>query len=345
MDLILDLRREPNLIDKEHELLYHINRYPDGMNSITFTDLSQFKHLEYLKIYSFFENWSDLEIMIGAVKTLSLILVETHALKAFDRIELYTPYVLGARADRRFTLGEIDYLYSVLMPVFKDHVLKFVTKWTVMDVHNPTALRVACQEESSKINFTKPGSAAINFLSDKRAIKVCPDEGSYYKNASRFSDILRSDKYFTAVESVCSPLYFVKTRKNDSISLELKVPIEAKFLQGTDSSAHVHLNEYIVANPEKYVFVIEDDILDGGRTFVEVASALKEKYPSVPCVLAVTHAIFSSEKMLDSLLESYTKIVYTNSTRQGEENLKNYLLKSTKSAAYADRLVRINIWN
>jgi ribose-phosphate pyrophosphokinase len=60
--------------------------------------------------------------------------------------------------------------------------------------------------------------------------------------------------------------------------------------------------------------LVVDDICDGGRTFTELAAALKAKQATEgitnPLYLYVTHGIFS--KGLDPLLESYTKVFTRN---------------------------------
>jgi ribose-phosphate pyrophosphokinase len=42
------------------------------------------------------------------------------------------------------------------------------------------------------------------------------------------------------------------------------------------------------------IYVIVDDICDGGRTFVELAKVIKENRPTAKVYLVVTHGIFSA---------------------------------------------------
>jgi ribose-phosphate pyrophosphokinase len=59
------------------------------------------------------------------------------------------------------------------------------------------------------------------------------------------------------------------------------------------------------------MYVIIDDICDGGRTFVELAKAIKDGRPTAKIYLVVTHGIFSAG--YDQLGEYFEKIYTTNS--------------------------------
>ena len=61
-----------------------------------------------------------------------------------------------------------------------------------------------------------------------------------------------------------------------------------------------------VINPEKK-FLVVDDICEGGRTFLEVAKLLEEKYPNTERELYITHGIFSNNAV-PKLLEKYSKV-------------------------------------
>ena len=58
-------------------------------------------------------------------------------------------------------------------------------------------------------------------------------------------------------------------------------------------------------------FLIVDDICDGGRTFVEIAKSIREKFPEAEVYLIVTHGIFSSGSA--ELAKHFTCIYTTNS--------------------------------
>jgi ribose-phosphate pyrophosphokinase len=55
-----------------------------------------------------------------------------------------------------------------------------------------------------------------------------------------------------------------------------------------------------------YDFIVVDDICDGGRTFIEVAKIIREKYPKSSLHLYVSHGIFSNG--LEELEKYYSSI-------------------------------------
>jgi phosphoribosylpyrophosphate synthetase len=48
------------------------------------------------------------------------------------KINLYVPYFLGARSDRKFTEGGINYLKDVICPIINSQKFKSVT---ILDAH------------------------------------------------------------------------------------------------------------------------------------------------------------------------------------------------------------------
>jgi ribose-phosphate pyrophosphokinase len=53
------------------------------------------------------------------------------------------------------------------------------------------------------------------------------------------------------------------------------------------------------------IFVVVDDICDGGRTFIELAAAIRSQYEVKELILVVTHGIFSKGK---EVLSAYDKV-------------------------------------
>jgi ribose-phosphate pyrophosphokinase len=50
----------------------------------------------------------------------------------------------------------------------------------------------------------------------------------------------------------------------------------------------------MLSRNNRFKYVIIDDICDGGRTFIELAKAIKEQREGVEIYLVVTHGIFSA---------------------------------------------------
>jgi ribose-phosphate pyrophosphokinase len=70
-------------------------------------------------------------------------------------------------------------------------------------------------------------------------------------------------------------------------------------------------------------FVIVDDICDGGRTFIELAKAIKERTHDSKIYLVVTHGIFSAGLL--ELSKYFEKIYTTNSVKEIEpESYSDY---------------------
>ena len=69
--------------------------------------------------------------------------------------------------------------------------------------------------------------------------------------------------------------------------------------------------------------IVVDDIIDGGKTFIELAKELKKVYNINRLVLAASHGIFS--KGLD-VLEDYDKIYVQNN--MSEYNLEAFNIAS-----------------
>jgi len=65
-------------------------------------------------------------------------------------------------------------------------------------------------------------------------------------------------------------------------------------------------------------YVIIDDICDGGRTFIELAKAIKGSRPSAKVYLVVTHGIFSAG--FKELSQYFEGIYTTNSYREVADN-------------------------
>ena len=61
-----------------------------------------------------------------------------------------------------------------------------------------------------------------------------------------------------------------------------------------------------VTIPERK-FLVVDDICEGGRTFIEVAKLLEEKYPNSERELYITHGIFANNAV-PKLLEKYSRV-------------------------------------
>jgi ribose-phosphate pyrophosphokinase len=222
-----------------------------------------------------------------------LIVCANQALKnaGVKNVGLHVPYFLGARSDRKFQEGGSNYLKQVICPIINSQ--NFFTV-IVLDPHSDVL--EACLNNYEKIDNHLLVKHALTLIDNKngareRVCLVSPDAGAYKKifDVAKKFDI---NKVITATK--------VRDLKTGQI-LHTEVPLQ-------------DLNEDI-----KYVIV--DDICDGGRTFTEIAKAIRTQVPNARIYLVVTHGIFSAGF---AELEKYFERIYTtNSYKDTIERIVN----------------------
>ena len=263
-----------NLVNLERsEIKYKISKFPDGQQTI---DLINWYSINdegdnAIQISTRLNSFQDLEILICAVQALRNV--------TSRKIELYVPYFLGSRSDRKFVNGGVNYLKQVICPIINS--LNF-SKVDVLDPHSDVL--EACLNNYEKTNNHFLVALALNNICADMSGSVClvsPDAGAY-KKVFDVAKEFNIEKIITATK--------VRDLKTGQI-LHTEVP-----------TPDMH-------NDIKYVIV--DDICDGGRTFVEIAKAIKATRPTAKIYLIVTHGIFSGGFYeLDELFEN---IFCTNS--------------------------------
>lgn len=72
--------------------------------------------------------------------------------------------------------------------------------------------------------------------------------------------------------------------------------------------------------PPKSELLILDDLIDGGRTFIELAKELKSKYDPSVIELAATHGLFTFGT--ECVADQFDKVYTTNSYISNKENSK-----------------------
>jgi ribose-phosphate pyrophosphokinase len=213
-------------------------------------------------------------------------------------INLVVPYFLGARSDRKFQEGGINYLKQVICPIINSQNFSNVT---VMDPHSDVL--EACINNFKKVNNFNLIDEALKEIGDKnKIILVSPDAGAYKK-------IFDVGKHFEINKIITA------TKIRDLVS-------------GNIIDTYVPLSVY---DADKN-FVIIDDICDGGRTFIEIAKAIKMSRKLSSAVLPsqygkiyliVTHGIFSAG--FNQLNEYFDGIFTTNSIQNIEHPIINQL--------------------
>jgi ribose-phosphate pyrophosphokinase len=256
------------------QIPFTINRFPDGQQSITL-DQPGFLQSVVVKIYSRLNDFRDLELIICANQALRN--------NGASQVFLYTPYFMGARSDRRFTPGDVNYLKQVICPIINAQKFDAVI---VLDPHSDVL--EACLDNYEKIDNHTIVKGALESIDNKngaqdRVVLVSPDAGAY-KKIFDVAQKFKIEKIITA-----NKVRDIKTGK----ILRTEIPT---------------LDQH---NDLKYVIV--DDICDGGRTFVELAKAIHDSRPTAKVYLVVTHGIFSAG--FGELNNHFPQIFCTNSVK------------------------------
>lgn len=272
-----------NLVNLENsDIKYKISRFPDGQQSITLDMVdADLPNKITVSITSRLNSFKDLEIIIAA----------NQALREFSYVEnvkLNVPYFLGARSDRKFEAGTSNYLKTVICPIINAQNFSRVT---VLDPHSDVL--EACLNNYHKHNNHRLVKDALTKIDNKdgaqsRICLVSPDAGAYKK----IFDVAKEFKIDNIITA--SKVRDIKTGK----ILRTDIPT---------------LDQH---NDIKYVII--DDICDGGRTFIELAKAIKGSRPTAKVYLIVTHGIFSAG--FKELSQYFEGIYTTNSYRDVADN-------------------------
>lgn len=259
----LNLWKGPHYTPEANTLPYNISHFPDGQRQIEIygpEDLSGYR----VVVKSRMENFAALELIVSAVKCLK------------DRkavVELYIPYILGGRSDRKFSPWQSSYLEDVIAPTLNNlHVVIHT-----LDPHSEVTekcMRVNVVPFNFFDHVDSPFPASLSMI-------AVPDSGAKAR-AERYAKIL-------GIETV---VQFEKER-------DLK----------TGRIVRYNMLDDIPRTSNKAVLVF-DDICDGGGTFNLLASN-RAISPTARKYLYVTHGIFS--KGVKDLLDKYAGIFTTNS--------------------------------
>lgn len=227
----------------------------------------------------------EVDVQIGGVVTIEVtittrintsndlmeLLLATDALRTMgaEKIHVFIPYLPYARQDRVMESGE-----AFSLRVFADIVnAQNYASVTIYDAHSdvgPALIR-------KSINLTNHSFVAKVLAGKSDYVVVSPDAGAFKKVY----------KVCEAIGYSATPIVCNKVRaQGGSIT---KIVVSVDDLEGKD------------------VFIV-DDICDGGRTFIALASALREKNAG-SVNLIVSHGIFSYGE--EPLREGGVDHVYT----------------------------------
>lgn len=277
-----------NLTNNEtSHIKWEVSSFPDGQQDILLKDIKPiFKNdSSTVEVLSRFNGFRDLELIVCAVKALRR--------EGVKKIDLYIPYLLGARSDRQFQEGGTSYLVDVVAPILNSLQLNSVH---VMDAHSDVA--AACINNFRGYDNSKLVKFAVFSIDNYSRnpgnyVLVSPDAGAS-KKIQKIADSIG----YTGDIITCS-----KTRGVDGKLTNTVVPISSTITEQD--------------------FIIIDDICDGGATFLNIVKAIRAKqYVNNKIYLIVTHGIFS--KGVDCM-NVFEKVFITNSIKDlGADNMDAY---------------------
>jgi ribose-phosphate pyrophosphokinase len=279
---------------------YEISRFPDGQQSIrliengynTFGSLRESDKQHGIMIKSRLNTFSDLELIICATQALKEVGVKN--------IELYIPYCIGARSDRKFMEGGINYVKTVIAPIINS---QGYSKVTILDPHSDV-LEACINNFEKEDNIDLVSFALVDYFLSK---------GFETWSAENFENVRFISPDAGALKKVFHVAEAVKYR-NEVIIASKHRDLETGKIDYTNVPMSVN-------DADKDVFII-DDICDGGRTFIEIAKAVDEVRKLSSSVkrehygknyLIVTHGIFSFG--FDFLVQHFDGIYCTNSVK------------------------------
>jgi ribose-phosphate pyrophosphokinase len=269
---------------------FKVSKFPDGQQAVTILEEGIQKHDSFrnLKdpviIKSRLTSFMDLELVICANKALRELGVRD--------VKLEICYLLGARSDRKFETGSVNYIKEVISPIIN---MQNFSSVTVLDAHSDVT--EACLTNYRKetnvelVAFTLRDYFKDGITNYSKMRLISPDAGALKK----VYDVAERIGYKEEI-IIASKHRDVKTGK----ITHTEVPIS-------------------VHDADKDFFIL-DDICDGGRTFIEIAKTIKMKQSISSAVhpdkhgkiyLVVTHGIFSAG--LKPLNEYFDGIYTTNS--------------------------------
>jgi ribose-phosphate pyrophosphokinase len=267
---------------------YTISKFPDGQQSLTINEPDSLiwykeKEDEYgtnkcypVRIYKRLRDFKDVEILLCATAALKEIGVSD--------ISLYIPYFIGARSDRKFSDGGFNYVKDVISPIINAQGYSEVI---VLDPHSDAI-------ESCIKNFKKDTNVEFS--------KICIDRITMQLNHS----IDRKEIAIISPDAGALKKIYAVAEHN-----EITDVIVASKHRDITTGKIVSTNVPLDMTHANKTFVIFDDICDGGRTFIDISKAIKEKFPDNKIFLCVTHGIFSNS-FLD--LSMYFENVYSTNS-------------------------------
>ena len=278
---------------------YEISHFPDGQHSFnliedednTFESLREYSQEHGITIKSRLNSFEDLEIILCATQALKNI--------GIKRIRLYIPYCLGGRSDRKFMKGSINYIKDVIAPIIN---LQGYEDVEIMDPHSDVL--EACINNFSKIDTGE----LLNFTFRDYFLS----KGHKTWKQENVDNILLVSPDAGALKKIYGVAQHIGYKSDVIVATKYRNPITGQIER---TNVPLNITDYC----DKDIFIV-DDICDGGRTFIEVAKAIKSDKKFIGEIyLVVTHGIFSYG--FEGLADYISGIYTTNSIKDIQDGI------------------------
>lgn len=298
-----------NLVDiDKSDIKYQIQRFPDGQNNLVINPYSvaEIKTIMEtnelsIQIKSRLNNWLDLELIVCTVASLKELGVE--------EIHLYTPYIMGARSDRKFEEGGNNYLRDVICPIINSLNFKTVT---CIDPHSDV-LEACIKGFKKESNYKLVAHFAIGGIIRNMNLPARLKDEYHKSPQGLYWDKRGFDNLLLIAPDGGASKKIYKLAEQIGYKGDIITCSKERDANGKLTKTVVPINKF-----EGKDLIIIDDIIDGGSTFINIVKELRgklnnyTKFNTEPKIyLIVTHGIFS--KGFEELSEYFDGIYCTNS--------------------------------
>lgn len=269
-------------LDSKHDsdIEYEISRFPDSQKSVIIKNNEEIEKLYQRNgvcITKSLRSFDDLGILSSAVSVVS---------KHTNNYSIYIPYLIGARSDRKFSIGGDMYLHDVIIPIIESFKAKTCY---VLEPH--------CELPKS---FTPiPFKEYFNY---EHRLKYTINAGYIFPDASA-----RKYNHLNVNFTPSNSCNMIKTRKDGVIT---QVPSDEESLK---------------ACLQKEQICIFDDLFDGGGSFVELCKKIRNEFGfKGKITIFVAHFIGLNTDNLATLNKLNVGVITSNSYRNDCDYLESY---------------------
>lgn len=270
-----------NLVKPENsDIEFKKTQFPDGQQDIQITSIFKTTENVQVRVLSHLNSFKDLELIVCSVKCLNNLGIKD--------VTLYIPYLLGARSDRKFARGGVNYLKDIISPILNSLNL---TKIVVLDPHSDVS-------EAVLNNFEKEP----NFLLASWALDQILD----VEGKDKLDDIFMIVPDAGALKKAYDLVGWIQKRNDIGVPYFLPCSKHRDIASGEILDTLIPKDKF---NGETCFIV--DDICSKGGTFKSLAKKLKS-LGAGDIYLIVTH--YEGTADLKELSESGIKQVFTTNS-------------------------------